>query len=223
MKKVYLITTGHSPREDISDDLKAHFSEEIEVIEAGAMDPYTVEQVKTEFKPEDGETTFVSRLSNGEMVAFSEAKAMVKVQDCVDKACAEGADAIIILCTSDFPRLKSSVPVLYPGDLEKKIAVSVAEGMKVAYLFPFESHAPGMAESWKCAGLPGNFTCYHHSSGASFSEVIDFFKKDDPDFIVLDCMGYSYEMAETVAKETGKPFVLPRSLLVNTIHMLLGL
>lgn len=223
MKKVYLITTGHSPREDISDDLKAHFSEEIEVFEAGAMDPYTVEQVKTDFAPEEGKATFVSRLSNGEMVPFSEEKAMPLVQKCVDRACAEGADVIIILCTSDFPRLKSSVPVLYPGDLEKKVAVSVAGGMKVGYLFPFATHAPGMAESWKSAGLPGSYACYHHSSGAPFSEVIDFFREDDPDFIVLDCMGYSFEMADTVASETGKPLILPRSLLVNTTHMLLGL
>lgn len=223
MKKVYLITTGHSPREDIADDLREHFSEEIEVCEAGAMDPYSVEQVKTLFAPAEGEATLVSRLSNGEMVAFSEEKAMPLVQSCVDTACEDGADAIIILCTSDFPRLKSRVPVLYPGDLEKKLAVSVAGGMKVAYLFPFATHAPGMAESWESSGLPGNYACYHHSSGAPFEDVIEFFKKDDPDFIVLDCMGYSYEMAERVGKETGKPLILPRSLLVNTTHMLLGL
>lgn len=221
MKKVYLVGTGHSPREDITDDMRAHFSPGVEVHELGALDEFSVEEIKTDFAPVEGRSTLVARFRSKEMLAFDEEKAMPYVQKAIDRACDEGADLIVILCTSKFPPLKSSVPMLFPDKLMHTIAPAVASGLKVAYLFPFASHAEGMQKGWEAVGIPGNYTCYHPASGDSIDGAIEFLKKEDPEFVVMDCIGYSYEIGRQIAEAVGKPAILPRMLLINTAHMLL--
>ncbi|MBQ6621788.1 MAG: AroM family protein [Mogibacterium sp.] len=223
MKKVYLIGTGHSPREDITDDLRAHFSPDLEVHELGALDEFSVDEIKTDFAPVPGKTTLVARFRSKEMLAFDEEKAMPYVQKAFDRANDEGADLIIVLCTSKFPPLKSRVPVLFPDKLLHMIAPAIASGMKVAYLFPFASHAEGMAQGWADVGLPGNYTCYHPASGDPMSNAIDFLREEDPEFIIMDCIGYSIDLGKKIMEETGKPALHPRMLLINMAHTLLGI
>ena len=119
--------------------------------------------------------------------------------------------------------MRSSVPVLFPYKLLHTIVPAVAMGMKTAYLFPFASHAEGMIKGWEEVGMPGEYRCYHPSSGEPESAAIDFLKSADPEVIVLDCIGYSSDFGKRVAEETGKSVVLPRTLLVNIAHALLGL
>ncbi|MBQ6582512.1 MAG: AroM family protein [Mogibacterium sp.] len=223
MKKVYLIGTSHSPREDITDDMKALFDPSLEIHEIGALDEFSVEEVQTQFAPVEGKPTLVARFRNKKMIPFDEEKAMPYMQKAIDRACAEGADLIIILCTSKFPPLKSSVPVLFPDKLMHAIVPEVAAGLKVAYLFPFASHAPGMAKGWEDVGMPGNYACYHPASGDPVSVALDFLKEDDPEFIVMDCIGYSSDLGKQIMRETGKPALHPRMMLVNMAHMLLGI
>ena len=40
----------------------------------------------------------------------------------------------------------------------------------------------------------------------------------DPDFIVLDCIGYNKEMKHKMEQLTGRPVILPRSFLAGVIR-----
>jgi len=48
-KKVSFVTVGHSPREDIMDELQSHLSEEIEVRQLGALDSLSIREVKDHY------------------------------------------------------------------------------------------------------------------------------------------------------------------------------
>ena len=50
-KKVSFVTVGHSPREDIMDELQSHLSEEIEVRQLGALDSLSIREVKDHLTP----------------------------------------------------------------------------------------------------------------------------------------------------------------------------
>lgn len=222
MKNVFLITTGQSPRDDVREDFRNHFCSDIELFEIGAFDRYSVEDVKEHFSPSENESFLVSRMRNGEMVAFSEEKVFPLVQDAITDACESGADAILVMCTSEFPAMKSSVPVLFPGDLMHCVVPSLAGAMKPAFVFPFESHADVMRKSWEDAGMSVEYICYHPSSGEDETQVIEKIKAMQSDIIVLDCIGFSCEFGDVLMKETGKPVIVPRRVLINTVNILFG-
>ena len=95
--------------------------------------------------------------------------------------------------------------------------------MQQSLLFPFQSHAEGMLQNWKKSGVNGSYYCYHHSAGGSIEDVYRFFKEQKSEMIIMDCIGYDIDMGKKLAKETGKSVILPRSVLVQLTHSLLGL
>jgi protein AroM len=44
--------------------------------------------------------------------------------------------------------------------------------------------------------------------------------EEEVDIIFMDCMGYTKEMKEVVKKITGKPVILPRTLITGIINEL---
>ena len=59
MTKIGAVTIGQSPRVDITADILPLLSSNIELIEAGAMDNYTLEEINEKFAPEEGDTVLV--------------------------------------------------------------------------------------------------------------------------------------------------------------------
>ena len=60
-KTIGFITVGQSPRVDVVPEMAVHFGENIEIIECGALDGLTYEQI-LEFKPEEGDLILASRI-----------------------------------------------------------------------------------------------------------------------------------------------------------------
>ena len=62
--KIGAVTIGQSPRTDVMADMKAILGEEVEVLEAGALDGISMEEIK-QMEPAKGDYVLVSRLQNG--------------------------------------------------------------------------------------------------------------------------------------------------------------
>ena len=182
-----------------------------------------VSELRRQVEPEADEPTLVSRLRNMEMCQFSRKKAMPLLQQCIDRACDDGADVIIILCTNEFEALHSRVPILVPYTVLHTLVPAMAGAMRTGFLFPFETHAAPMQKNWEKAGVVGGHICYHHSTGQPWEDVVAFFKKEHSDLVVMDCIGYSVDMGRELSAALGKPVILPRSLLIHLTHALLGL
>lgn len=69
--KIGAVTIGQSPRTDVMADMKAILGEEVEVLEAGALDGISMEEIK-QMEPAKGDYVLVSRLQNGEFAKFGE-------------------------------------------------------------------------------------------------------------------------------------------------------
>lgn len=67
MKKLGLITVGQAPRDDVIIDLLPIFGPEIELIQAGALDGLSLQEISS-FAPQDGDYVLVSRLKDGSSV-----------------------------------------------------------------------------------------------------------------------------------------------------------
>lgn len=219
-KKVSFITAGHSPREDIVDELEKYLPQEMEIRQRGALDDLTAEEVRTLLSPLPGEAVMTSRLSDGSMADFSREKGMPLLQKAIDKECDAGTSLIVILCTNQFDRLECRVPVIVPFDLLHGMVPVIKGNCKVGALFPFEAFAGQMARNWEACGVQAVYRCAGPAE-AENERYIDFFKKEKIELLILDCIGYTYGCKNYFAKKLNIPVIHPRSLIVHTIRSLL--
>ena len=70
MVKVGAVTIGQSPREDVVQDLLPLMGEQVELIQAGALDELTREEVQA-FAPGPEDYALISRLRDGSSVMLA--------------------------------------------------------------------------------------------------------------------------------------------------------
>lgn len=223
MKRIVsFITAGHSPREDIVEELRGHLSGGIEIRQRGALDHLSVEEAMEELRPGPGEPVLTSRLSDKSMADFSRKHIMPLLQKAIDKECENGADIVVILCTSEFDELHCRVPLIIPFRLLRGIVAAVKADCKAGALFPFKEFACGMEKNWLKYQVPVVWKCLTPGNN-DWDKYIDFFKEEQAELLILDCIGYTYGVRDYFRQKLDIPVVHPRTLIVGMIHSLLGL
>jgi protein AroM len=208
---IALISIGQSPRADIVSELKPILGKDI--IECGALDGLSKEEIGRLASEED---FFVTLLKDGTQVRVNKEKIADRMQTCVDRM-ENKAGIIGILCTGEFPELRSSRILIKPSTLLLK-SVEILGPDKLGVLIP-EKEQEGVArKKWLCTGrevevkalspyLAGEQEVRRATSGLKKCGAV-----------VLDCIGYTLRTKELVKKTTGKPVLLPRTLLAGFIN-----
>lgn len=222
MKKIVsFLAVGHSPREDIVDELAEHIDSGIEIRQRGALDHLSVEEVREKLIPVPGEPVLTSRLSDGKMMDFSREKVMPLLQSAIDSACEEGASIVVILCTNEFDGLHCRVPLITPFYLLHSVASSVRAGCRAGALFPFKEFAEAMEKSWKRFDVSVDYECASPKEN-DWGRYVEFFREKKTQLLILDCIGYTYECRDYFSRALGIPVIHPRSMIVSTIHDMLA-
>ena len=214
MKKIGFITIGEAPRKDIMKDIEPLLSDQLEILQAGALNNLSMEQIK-ELAPDEGDTVLVSALQSGASVEMAEEKILGRLQECITNLEDKGAEGIMFLCTVDFGNAFSSrVPVIYPNKLMYAVVQAVCTDGKLNVLVPDAEQIEEAEKQWSRDGL--SVKAVHLSpytnSPEEFKEKIADADFSDAGYIVMDCMGYSAEMKKIAAEVTGKKVILPRTL-----------
>ena len=106
MPRLGIITVGQSPRSDIIPYMASMLGSGITVMEKGALDGFSPEQLKA-MAPCSGEHCLATRLADGGQIVISHDKVVPLVQERIDQLNREGADIILLLCTGKFPVFQS--------------------------------------------------------------------------------------------------------------------
>lgn len=77
------------------------------LIEYGALDDMTYEEVMSRFAPSEDDEVLVSRMRDGRQAKFTERFIRPLVQKKIDQAEAEGVSAIILFCTRRFSGIQT--------------------------------------------------------------------------------------------------------------------
>ena len=93
MTKIGAITVGQSPRVDVTVDVLPIWGEKAELIEAGALDHLTYEEIMQLTPEHPDDHILVSRLRDGREVTFAEPRIVGYLQDCIDRLEAQGKKA----------------------------------------------------------------------------------------------------------------------------------
>ena len=221
MKKLGLITVGQTPRDDVIIDLLPIFGSEIELIQAGALDGLSLQEISL-FTPQDGDYVLVSRLKDGSSAVFAERYILPRLQECIVKLEKAGAELILFLCTGNFPAFKSHVPVIFPCDVMNGLVPVLTNRSRIAVITPKQEQLEQCAEKWKDYVQSVQVTY-----GSPYGELWEIenaakeISKMDVDLVVLDCIGYTAAMKERVREITGVPVVLSRTIAARTVMELL--
>ena len=138
--KVGAITIGQSPRTDVVQELFPLMGEQVELIQAGALDGLTREDIQA-FAPGPEDYTLISRLRDGSSVMIAERHILPQLQQCIERLEEQGVNLILFLCTGDFPAVfHSKVPLIFPCKVLNGLVPALSNRGKIAVVVPTPQH-----------------------------------------------------------------------------------
>lgn len=219
-KKIGILTIGQSPRPDIIEELIPYFGENIEIIEAGALDHKTEAEISA-LQPKAGQRLLVTRLADGRVVHVAEELLTSCMQDQINSLEEKDVSAILILCTARFKSLHANVPCVEPGKLLNELIPLFSPRSSIGVLSPDEAQIESTKKDW--AGIVEHIEVLTASPYGNMTQLelaAKAFKTLDIDLIVLDCMGYTEEMRRSVSEVSGKPVILSKVLAAKIVSAL---
>jgi protein AroM len=215
--KIGFVTIGQSPRPDIIPELTQNLPANLEIIEAGALDGLTRDEI-AKLEPKKGDYTLVTRMTDGSDVMVARKWIAPLVQKRLDKMSQDGAAAVALLCTGKFPVLESKIPLLEPDRLLDGVVPGIMKKGLLGVMVPSSDQLIQVKKRWSNFGLrPHVEPANPYKDISEVENAAARLAQANPSLIVMDCMGYSMKMKEIVRERTQKPIVLARSILMKII------
>lgn len=206
MKKVGILTIGQSPRTDATPIVKKMIGDTVEIVERGALDSLTVEDIKS-IQPKEGEVTYISRLRNGQTTKISKHKLLPLLQRELE-ALEKEVNVILLLCTGDFPTIQSEKLIFFPDKLLVYVTNAVIQRGKLGLIIPLEEQRESLLEKWQALSVPVVVAVASPYEESDMKAVGLALKQQGVTSIVLDCMGYNEGHKQEVIEATDLPVIL---------------
>lgn len=220
---VGLVTIGQSPRVDVVPDLLPLLAG-ARILERGALDDLDAAAI-ADLAPTPDSRVLVSRLRDGGSAKLDEDRMLPLVQAAVDRVVADGAGAVLLLCTGHLPGLHAPVP-LYTAEAlaHGGVAALVGDG-RLAVVNPEPEQLAPSAERWAArlgrpvvtvaadpyaAGADGSGSGSGDPGG--FERAARELREAGAEWAFLDCIGYSEHMRRRLERLSGARVLLARSL-----------
>lgn len=215
--KIGTLTIGQSPRVDIIPELKEAIGFEIEIEERGALDNFTLEEVK-DLYPRPDDYILVTRMRDGKQVKIAERHIVERMKRCITDLERIDVDFIILLCTGEFPEeITSKKLILKPNKLMENIVKGILQKGMIANIVPSPNQVQLMREKWNRINpdlkVIVDSVSPYTGTDKEVEKVAEKIAKTDADLVILDCLGFNKKIKAIFRKITEKPVLLPRTLL----------
>ena len=219
--KIGTVTIGQTPRDDVLSDIKSLISGDIEIVEKGALDGLTLNDVKR-LEPTKDDEILVTRMRDGTELTVGRDRILPRMQERISELDKEDDVALItLLCSGEFPPFQCDKPLIMPYRLLWEVLSSISIEGSLGIMVP----SPRQVKT--TVAIFGGLGCKVVGVGASpyagqegivrAAEAL----RAKVDVVFMNCFGYNLEMKSIVREITGKPIILPRSLLARTLDDLL--
>jgi len=220
MRKIGLVTLGQSPRADIMPDMMMILGHEYEVLEEGALDDHTLEDVKKQ-KIAPDEPILVTRMRDGTEVKVTKKFIVPLVQKRITELEEEDVGVILLLCTGKFPEFESKALIVTPSEIVKgTVNASIRKG-KLGVVYPAKEQTKDAQRAWGNEELKvyADWTS-PYGPEADLEKLAERLKKKNLDLILLNCMGFGYKTKQLIASKTGKPVIQSNALVARVLKEL---
>jgi protein AroM len=219
---VGLVTIGQSPRPDVVPDMAAVIGPGVEVREAGALDGLTRAAIEA-LAPRGDDEILVTRLQDGTAVFLGRQRIEGLLEARIAALERGGATLTALLCTGDFPRLRTTRPIIQP----QPVLVGALRGMswpgRLGVVVPSVPHVPQAVERWHGEGFDPVVVAlspYEEEDPAAVGRAADGVR--GAGLVVMDCMGFGRKTRDEMRALTGAPVLLANLLVARVIAELSG-
>ncbi|PIE32894.1 hypothetical protein CSA56_13945 [candidate division KSB3 bacterium] len=220
--RIGMISIGQSPRPDIISIFEECWDHQAELIEIGALDNVSHDNVKG-MAPNEGDDVLVVKMTDGQQHIVGRRYLLPRIQAAANIVASQDITAAILLCTGDFRSFRCPVPFIIPQKIVDNTVASLANaGQMVGVMIPTGVQQKQMRRNLACNGIVPVFaSASPHSKEDDIAHAAQQFTHYDLNFIVMHCFGYTREMRETVREITGKPVLLSNMLVAKVTGELL--
>ncbi len=221
MKKIIgMLTIGQTPRVDLLPALNEILGDEYEIIEAGALDGLSLEDVRgIEVLSDD--YILVSRMRDGTEVKITKRFVIPRVQEKITELEEKGVRLTVIMCTGAFPQYESKGLVVTPQEVLKGVLNGSLNKGKLGVVYPTEEQMPGAQSDFGSADVE---TYADVTSPYEGSEGLEALAKrlsaQNLDLILLNCFGFSSGLKKYIAERTGVPTIQSNAVVARVLKEL---
>jgi protein AroM len=219
---VGLVTIGQSPRPDVVPDMAAIIGPGVDIREAGALDGLGPAQIEA-LAPRDGDEILVTRLLDGTPVFLGRQRIEGLIETRIAALERGGATLTALLCTGDFPRLRSTRPLVQP----QPVLVGTLRGLswpgRLGVVVPSVPHVPQAVARWRGEGFDPVVVAlspYEEEDPAALRRAAEGVRGSG--LVVLDCMGFRHKTRDELAGLAGAPVLLANLLVARVLAELAG-
>jgi protein AroM len=224
MTRVGLITVGQAPRSDVVPDMAAILGADIDIVEGGALDGLTREQI-ARLAPEGDDEILVTRMADASSVFVGKSKMIPLVEARIAALEGKGVALNVLLCTGEFPKLAAKRPLLEPQQLVLGLLRAMTFPGRLGVLTPSERHVPQTAERWRRSGFDAvvaPLSPYEEDDAAAVQRASDTLRAGGAGLVVMDCIGFRRKTRDEVAHLVGAPALVANLLVARVAAELLG-
>ncbi len=211
-----LATIGQSPRDDILSQMLPLLPAGLDIRQVGALDVLTHEQI-AELAPGPQDYVLHTRLRDGSAVTVGRRQIASLLQSRLEQLEDEGANPIVLLCTGEFPGLRSDALLIEPD----RLLVGVVGGLRprrAGVLVPLPAQIETAAEKWGELGAEVVFVAASpYGERTELTLAAEELRGHPLDLVVMDCMGYTLAHRRVVVQATGRPVILASRLVARIV------
>lgn len=219
-RKAGIVTMGCAGSFEERRDIVERMGPQIETLLAGILDDVPCGREQELIGPKEGESFIVTRNAQGVMVKVAEQEAQRRAYLCVKKLREQGAESVLILCTGNFSPPPEDKGLLY---IPEHLLYGILRGFQqkgIGFIVP-EPEQIGDSLKQYADLNPVIKAANPYGSMETLEQVAATFREEPVELIVTDCMGFTKEMGQLVARASGKQVLVPRVVLPNMIRAIL--
>ena len=224
MTRIGLITIGQAPRSDVVPDMAAILGADVEILEAGALDGLTRDEIAA-LAPRGDDEILVTRLADGSSVFVGKTSVIPRVEARIAALEDRGVALNALLCTGAFPKLAARRLLLEPQHLLLGLLRAMTFPGRLGVLTPSERHVPQTEARWRAAGFDAvvaPLSPYEEDDASVVRRAADALARGGAGLIVMDCIGFRRKTRDEIAHLAGAPALVANLLVARVAAELLG-
>ncbi|GGO81729.1 hypothetical protein GCM10011348_21390 [Marinobacterium nitratireducens] len=206
-RHLVFLTIGQAPRHDMSQAIERELPPDLVIQHAGVLDGLDRAAISRRFASSEGRPWLISQLADGETVTLDAEAIERQLQQCIDAIDHAGTDVIVLLCTGEFPALRTKRAWLVEPDAVVCSSVAgLLNGTQAGIIVPLPQQVAEARAKWQRLETPPHF-----ATASPYSEEPDelldaaaSLQRQGAQALVLDCMGYSPRHKQ-ILKDAGCP------------------
>ncbi|MEM3658357.1 MAG: AroM family protein [Candidatus Hadarchaeum sp.] len=226
--KVALLSFGQTfaNNNDIN-EIKRRLPSNVELITSGILDGLSREEVESKYAAHSPSRCYFTKMADGEGITVDISFVHRKYKECLQLL--EGKVEVIgIMCSSKLPLFTSRTPIIIPYELVKGFLATVRASKPWGIVMPTETSVFRLQKSFRHLNVDVVYGVLSPGtpSQAAVDNCIQKLHQQNVFAVVLNCFGYSQDIADELQKRLDAPVFRVASLFINVlveyVHTLLN-